>query len=106
VKGDSAVDVAQSTSLESSLKDPTPEKHLVCAIRCIGRLAQNIAGGKSLEGLYSALRACIVDNHNDPDLQQWADGYLAFAKRALEQMTTSRMRSRTLAGPSTGDGKN
>jgi Family of unknown function (DUF5923) len=86
VTGDAAADAAQSTSLESFIKDPTPEKHLIHAIRCIGRLAQNIAGGKSLEGLYSALRACIINIRNDPDLQQWADDYLAFSKRMLEQV--------------------
>jgi hypothetical protein len=82
---DVAVDTAQSTSLESFIKDPTPEKHLVHAIRCIGRLAQNIAVGKSLEDLFSALRVCVIDIRNDPVLQQWVDDYLAFAKRALKQ---------------------
>jgi Family of unknown function (DUF5923) len=84
--GDVATDAAQSASLESFIKDPTPEKHLVHAIRCIGRLAQNIAGGKSLEDLYSALRVSIIDIRNDPDLQKWVDDYLAFVKRALEQV--------------------
>ena len=84
--GDVAADAAQSASLESFIKDPTPEKHLICAIRYMARLAQNIAGGKSLEDLYSALRVCVIDIRSDPDLQQWTDEYLSFAQRALEQV--------------------
>ena len=57
--GDVAVAAAQSTSLESFVNDPTPEKHLIYAIRYINKLAQNIAGGKSLDDLHSALRMCV-----------------------------------------------
>jgi Family of unknown function (DUF5923) len=86
VTGDVAVDTVQSATLESFIKDSTPEKHLVHAIRCIGRFAQNIAVGKSLEDLFSALRVCVIDIRNDPVLQQWVDDYLAFAKSTLKQV--------------------
>lgn len=82
--GNMAAVAAQSTSLSSFIDDPTPEKHLIHAVRCVNQLAQSIAGGKNLDDLHSALRMCIIDIHNDADLQQWFDDYLAFARRALE----------------------
>lgn len=84
--GDMAADAAQSISLESFINDPTPEKHLVCAMRCINKLAQNIAGGKSLDGLYSALSKCVIDIRNDKNLQQWVEDFIAYAKRTLEHV--------------------
>ncbi|KAH9019658.1 hypothetical protein EDB84DRAFT_1516681 [Lactarius hengduanensis] len=84
--GDVAADAAQSTSLESFINDPTPEKHLVYAMRCIGKLAENMAGGKNLEDLYSALNKCVIDIRNDKNLQQWVDDFIAYAKRTFEQV--------------------
>ncbi|KAH9953742.1 hypothetical protein BC827DRAFT_1246480 [Russula dissimulans] len=81
--GNAAATVAQTTSLESFVKDPTPERHLINAIRYINELVQNISGGKSPEDLYSALRNCAIDIRNDPDLRQWVEDYLAYARRAL-----------------------
>jgi hypothetical protein len=84
--GDVAVAAAQSTSLESFVNDPTPEKHLIHAIRYINRLAQNIAGGKSLDDLHSALCTCVIDIRNDTDLRQWFKDYIAYSKRTLENV--------------------
>ena len=84
--GDAAAEAAQTTSLESFINDPTPEKHLVSAVRCMGRLAQNMAGGKSLDDLYSALKKCVVDIRHDKNLQQWVDDFIAYSKRTLEQV--------------------
>jgi hypothetical protein len=75
---------AQSTSLESFVNDPTPEKHLIQAIRHVNKLVQNIAGGKTLDDLHSALRMCVIDIRNDTDLRQWVEDYIAYARRALE----------------------
>ncbi|KAH9981580.1 hypothetical protein BJV74DRAFT_854616 [Russula compacta] len=83
---DVAVAAAQSVSLESLVNDPTPEKHLIRAIRYINQLLQNIAGGKNLNDLYSALRTCTVDIRNDSDLQQWFEDYFAYARRMLENV--------------------
>ncbi len=82
--GNVAAAAAQSTSLESFIDDPTPEKHLIQAVRCVNQFAQSIAGGKNLDDLHSALRMCVVDIRNDPDLQKWFGDYLGFARRALE----------------------
>lgn len=79
-----ATAAAQSTSLESFIDDPTPEKHLIHAVRCVNQLAQSIAGGKNLDDLHSALRMCIIDIRNDTDLQQWFNDYLVFVRRTLE----------------------
>ena len=79
-------DAAQSTSLESFINDPTSEKHLVHAVHCIGRLAQNMAGGKSLENLYSALNKCVIHIRNDENLQKWVDDFIAYAKDTLEHV--------------------
>lgn len=82
--GNVAAAAAQSTSLESFIDDPTPDKHLIHAVRYVNQLAQSVAGGKNLDDLHSALRMCVIDIRNDTDLQQWFDDYLAFARRALE----------------------
>ena len=82
--GNVAAAAAQSTSLESFIDDPTPEKHLIHAVRYVNQLAQSVAGGKNLDDLHSALRLCVIDIRNDTDLQHWFDDYLAFARRALE----------------------
>ena len=82
--GNVAVAAAQSTSLESFVNDPTPEKHLIKVIGYVNKFLQNIAGGKTLDGLHSALRMCIIDVRNDTDLRQWVEDYIAFARRALE----------------------
>src|SRR6266852_5185377 len=82
--GNVAAAAAQSTSLESFIDDPTPEKHLIQAVRCVNQFAQSIAGGKNLDDLHTALRMCVVDIRNDPDLQKWFGDYLGFARRALE----------------------
>ncbi|KAF8263478.1 hypothetical protein EI94DRAFT_1807164 [Lactarius quietus] len=84
--GDAAVDAAQSTSLASFINDPTPDQDLVHAVWSIGELAQNMAGGKSLEDLYSALKKCVIDIRNDKNLQQWVDDFIAYAKRTLEHV--------------------
>lgn len=79
-----AAAAAQSTSLESFIDDPTPEKHLIHAVRYMNQLAQSISGGKNLDDLHTALRMCVIDIRNDTDLQQWFDDYLEFVRRALE----------------------
>jgi hypothetical protein len=89
--GDVAVAAAQSTSLESFVKDPTPEKHLIKAIRYVNKFLQNIAGGKTLADLHSALRMCIIDIRNDTDLRQWVEDYIAYARRALENVGDNDM---------------
>lgn len=83
---DVAIAAAQPMSLESLVNDPTPEKHLIRAIRYMNQLLQNIAGGKNLDDLYLALRTCIIDIRNDTDLQQWVEDYFAHARRVLDNV--------------------
>jgi len=82
--GSVAVEAAQSTSLESFVNDPTPEKHLIQAIRYVNKLVQNITGGRTLDDLHSALRMCVIDIRNDTGLRQWVEDYIAYARRVLE----------------------
>jgi hypothetical protein len=82
--GDAAADLGQSTSLESFIDDPTPEKHLIKAIRAVRKLAENVAGGKSFDPLVSALQKCVVDIRRDPDLQQWTSDFLSLVKKNLD----------------------
>ncbi|KAI0033573.1 hypothetical protein K488DRAFT_84772 [Vararia minispora EC-137] len=84
LSGDAAADVSQSTSLESFINDPTPEQHLVKAIRSVRKLLENIAGGKNFDPLFSALQQCVIDVRNDPDLQQWLSDFLALVKKNLD----------------------
>ena len=55
-------------------------------MRCVSILAENIGGGRSLNELYAALRKCVVDIRNDPNLQKWVDDFIAYAKRTLEHV--------------------
>ena len=48
-----------------------------------------MAGGKSLEDLYSALNKCVIDIRKDKSLQQWVDDFIAYAKRSLEHVGES-----------------
>ncbi|KAI0051622.1 hypothetical protein FA95DRAFT_1569893 [Auriscalpium vulgare] len=84
--GDSAADASQSTSLESFINDPTPEKHLIQSIRCVRKLAEKVAGGKSLDDFFSALRTCVVDIRNDDALQKWTNDFLVYSKKNLDNV--------------------
>ena len=80
---DAAAGASQETSLDSFVHDPTPDKHLINALRSIRTLVENIAGGKSLEDLFSALRKCVLDIRRDKDLQSLVNDFLAFAKKSF-----------------------
>lgn len=76
--------MTESTSLESFINDPTDEQHLIKAIRCIRHLAENVAGGLSMDGLVKALQACVVDMRKDADIQGWITDFLAYLKKNME----------------------
>ena len=80
---DAAAGASQETSLDSFIHDPTPDKHLINALRSIRTLVENIAGGKSLEDLFSALRKCVLDIRRDKDLQSLVNDFLTFAKKSF-----------------------
>ncbi|KAI0055356.1 hypothetical protein BV25DRAFT_1815676 [Artomyces pyxidatus] len=84
--GDTAADASQSTSLESFVNDPTPEKHLIKALRRISKMIENVAGGKSLDDVFSALRTVVIDIRNDDNLQNWTNDFLAFVKKNLDNV--------------------
>lgn len=47
-------------------------------------LAENVAGGKSLDDLFDALSQCVLDVRNDPNIQKWVSDFLTYNKKNLE----------------------
>ncbi|KAI0319731.1 hypothetical protein OF83DRAFT_1240205 [Amylostereum chailletii] len=86
VTGDAAANVTESTSLESLINDPTPDQHLIKALRCIRQLAENVAGGMSMDGPVKALQACVVDIREDADIQGWVTDFLAYLKKNMQSI--------------------
>ena len=73
------------TSLEAVIDDPTPEQHLIRAIRGVRELFERSANGKSLDGVFGALRVCGVDVQQDARLCTAVDDTLAFARRCVDE---------------------
>ncbi|KZP20679.1 hypothetical protein FIBSPDRAFT_911054 [Athelia psychrophila] len=87
---DTASSLDQSTTLEDFIDDPTPEQHVLHAIRHIQTFVERLAGGKSLDDLCSKLHACAVDVRADPDLKAWFDDLFAHIKKSLDQAGYAR----------------
>jgi hypothetical protein len=84
---DTAAEVHQSTTLESTTNDPTPEQHVPKAIRTF---IERLAGGKSLDDLLSKVSTCAVDVKADKDLKSWFDDFFAYVRRSLNQAGYAR----------------
>ncbi|KAG1725498.1 uncharacterized protein EDB91DRAFT_1062179 [Suillus paluster] len=82
---DTAADVNQSTTLESFIDDPSPEKHILKALRGIRTLVERAAGGKSLDDVFAQLRLCAVDIRNDEDLKSWFNDFFAHVRKSLDE---------------------
>lgn len=82
---DSAGDVNTDTSLESFVDDPTPEQHLVKAIRGVREFFERNANGKSLDDFFGALRVCGVDIQQDKQLRSATDDTLDFLRRCIDE---------------------
>lgn len=82
---DTAGDVNTDTSLESFIDDPTPEQHLVKAIRGVREFFERNADGKSLDDFFSALRVCGVDVQQDKKLRKATDDTLDFLRRCVDK---------------------
>ncbi|CDO76875.1 hypothetical protein BN946_scf184901.g12 [Trametes cinnabarina] len=81
---DAAGDVNQDTSLDAFIDDPTPDKHLINAIRGFRSFLERLASGKSLDGFFAALRVCGVDIQQDPDVRAWFDNVIAHLRKSLD----------------------
>ena len=46
---------------------------------------ERLANGKSLDGLFGALRVCGVDIQQDPDIRKWFDKLLAHLHMSLDE---------------------
>ncbi|GJE93419.1 hypothetical protein PsYK624_095780 [Phanerochaete sordida] len=82
---DTAGDVNTDTSLESFIDDPTPEKHLIQAIRGVREFFERNANGKSLDDFFAALRVCGVDIQQDEKLRQAMDDTLDHMRRCVDE---------------------
>ncbi|TFK87277.1 hypothetical protein K466DRAFT_117691 [Polyporus arcularius HHB13444] len=82
---DAAGDVNQATSLDAFIDDPTPDKHLITAIRGLRQFVERLAGGKSLDDVFAALRVCGVDIQQDKDVRKWFDEFIAHCRKSLDE---------------------
>lgn len=83
---DAAGDVNQATDLDSFIDDPTPEKHLIKAIRGFRAFVERLSGGDtSLDGFFAALRTCGADIQRDPDVRNWFDGFVAYLRKSVNE---------------------
>lgn len=82
---DTVGDINRATSLDDFIDDPTPEKHLITAIRGLRAVLERLAGGKSLDDVFGALRVCGVDIQQDEELRQWSDDFLAHLRKSVDE---------------------
>ncbi|KAG2125484.1 hypothetical protein DEU56DRAFT_743663 [Suillus clintonianus] len=82
---DTAADINQSTSLESSIDDPSEEKHILEALCGIRTLVERAAGGKSLDDVFAQFRLCAVHVRNDKDLKRWFNDFFAHVRKSLDE---------------------
>lgn len=82
---DAASNVNQSSSLESFINDPTTEQYVIKAIRLMRTFVERLAGGKSLDDIFSKVRTCAVDVRADKDLKSWFDDFFTHVRKSLDQ---------------------
>lgn len=82
---DNAGDVNKDTSLEAFINDPTPDQHLLKGIRGLRAGLERLAGGKSLDDLFNALRVCGVDIQQDESIRSLCDRSLKHARRCVDE---------------------
>ncbi len=82
---DTAGDVNMDTSLESFIDDPTPDQHLIKAIRAVRAFIERNANGKSLDDFFNALRVCGVDIQKDQTIRSLCDDLLEHLRKSLDE---------------------
>ena len=82
---DAAGDVNQATSVDVFVQDPTPEQHLIKAIRGWREFVERLAGSHSLAGFFAALRVCGVDIQHDEAVRNWCDTSLTHLRKSLDK---------------------
>ncbi|RDX47474.1 hypothetical protein OH76DRAFT_1484624 [Lentinus brumalis] len=73
------------TSLDAFIDNPTPDKHLITAIRGLRQFVERLAGGKSLDEFFATLRVCGVDFQQDHDVRKWFDEFIAHCCKSLDE---------------------
>jgi hypothetical protein len=74
----------KDTSLESFINDPTPDQHLIRAIRDLRTLIERFAGEKSLSDLFARLREVALDVRQDQDVNAWVQSFFAHTRKSLQ----------------------
>ncbi|TBU21761.1 hypothetical protein BD311DRAFT_677580 [Dichomitus squalens] len=87
---DTVGDVNKSTDLDDFIDDPTPEKHLITAIRGMRQVIERLANNKSLDDFFGALRVCGVDIQQDPAIRDWFDKFIAYLRKNLDERGYAR----------------
>ncbi|KAI0758486.1 hypothetical protein BD413DRAFT_675136 [Trametes elegans] len=82
---DAAGDVNQAMSLNVFINDCTPDKHLITGIHGLYAFLEHLAGRKSLDGFFAALRVCAVDIQQDQDVRGWCNAFFAYLRRSLDK---------------------
>ena len=82
---DTVGDVNKATDLDDFIDDPTPDKHLITAIRGFRQFIERLASGKSLDGFFASLRVCGVDIQQDPAIRDWFDKFIAHLRKSLDE---------------------
>ncbi|KAF9236300.1 hypothetical protein BU15DRAFT_50314 [Melanogaster broomeanus] len=81
---DTAADIEQSTSLSTFIDDPTEEKHLYHAFSNLRTLFERLAGGKSLDDVFTKVKSCAADAKRDEDLKAWFNDFFAHVRKSLD----------------------
>lgn len=63
---------------------------MIKSTRSIREFLERCAGGKSLDGVFGALRVCGADIKTDEGVRAWAEDALAYARRCIEERGYAR----------------
>ena len=82
---DTVGDVNKATDLDDFIDDPTPDKHLITAIRGFRQFIERLASGKSLDGFFASLRVCGIDIQQDSAIRDWFDKFIVHLRKSLDE---------------------
>ncbi|EDR09989.1 uncharacterized protein LACBIDRAFT_317829 [Laccaria bicolor S238N-H82] len=74
-----------NTTLSKFIVDPTPEQHIPKALRLLRTLVERLANNTSLEGVIAALRTCVFSIVKNPELKEWVDDSIRWARKVLAE---------------------
>ncbi len=78
-------DAVTSSDIDSFIDDPTPEQHVTKAFQALKTLVERLAGGRSLDDLYTTGRQCAMHVQQDENLQAWFRDFFRVVRRTLDE---------------------